>query len=137
MNCPQCQVKLNEMRIEGVDMDFCSTCKGLWFDKDEVALMTELEHDMPNFVASKASAKKTTLECPRCAGTHLEEMNFAMGKPLQVDRCPKCRGLWLDKGELSHAEDIASQIGSPHSKILIACQQLKKKGYDVLGARFT
>ena len=39
----------------------------------------------------------TTLECPRDAGTMLVAVDR---KGVIVDACPRCRGIWLDRGEL-------------------------------------
>jgi Zn-finger nucleic acid-binding protein len=37
------------------------------------------------------------VKCPLCRDTDLEP-RFAQGT--EVDVCPRCRGLWLDRGEL-------------------------------------
>lgn len=36
------------------------------------------------------------MKCPKC-GMDLHEIEF---KDVLIDRCPDCRGIWLDKGEL-------------------------------------
>jgi hypothetical protein len=41
-------------------------------------------------------AEAATLPCPRCDG-RLLEITF---EDVQVDRCNKCGGVWLDAGEL-------------------------------------
>ena len=134
MNCPKCRNEIHEMRIEGVDLDFCSSCKGIWFDKDEMAFMLELPDDMPQIEEVKKEARKTNFECPRC-GNKLEEMKFIEARDLLLDRCPKCKGIWLDKGELPKVEDIAATIGDPKSKIMMACKYFKENGYQILQVR--
>lgn len=37
------------------------------------------------------------MNCPRCESTVLEEKDR---EGILVDGCPKCRGVWLDRGEL-------------------------------------
>jgi Zn-finger nucleic acid-binding protein len=37
------------------------------------------------------------MKCPTCVGTDLL-MTERMG--IEIDYCPKCRGVWLDRGEL-------------------------------------
>ena len=134
MKCPKCRAEIHEMTIEGVDLDFCSACKGIWFDRDEMAFMVELPVDMPEIERVKMEARKTDYDCPRC-GSKLEEMKFAEARDLLVDRCPNCEGIWLDKNELPKVEEIASTIGDAKSKIMLACQRLREKGYDTLGIR--
>jgi uncharacterized protein len=45
------------------------------------------------------------MRCPNCNETLL--MSERMG--VEIDYCPKCRGVWLDKGELDKLLDIAAQ----------------------------
>jgi Zn-finger nucleic acid-binding protein len=37
------------------------------------------------------------MQCPHCAGTTLV---MAERQGIEIDYCPKCRGVWLDRGEL-------------------------------------
>ena len=134
MKCPKCQSELHEMYIEGVDVDFCDTCKGIWFDKDEMAFMAELPNDIPNQDAEK-TATQSTYPCPRCKSAKLEEIRFHQANDLLVDRCPVCQGIWLDKGELPKVERIAARLGDVKSKVLLAGKQLRDKGYEILGGQ--
>jgi len=47
-------------------------------------------------------AQASAIHCPKCDGT-LEEITY---EGVQVDRCNKCNGVWLDAGEL---ERLTSQ----------------------------
>ncbi len=37
------------------------------------------------------------MQCPRCESTSLTEMDR---DGVTIDRCDRCRGIWLDRGEL-------------------------------------
>lgn len=37
------------------------------------------------------------MKCPRCAGV---ELKIADRQGVEIDYCPECRGIWLDRGEL-------------------------------------
>jgi Zn-finger nucleic acid-binding protein len=37
------------------------------------------------------------MKCPICKGIHLKS---AERQGLEIDYCPECRGIWLDRGEL-------------------------------------
>ena len=58
----------------------------------------------------------TTLECPRDEGTTLVAVDR---NGVTVDACPRCRGVWLDRGELDKlieleaaaSEDFRNEIG--------------------------
>ena len=36
------------------------------------------------------------MHCPHC----LEELKITERQGIEIDYCPKCRGVWLDRGEL-------------------------------------
>ncbi len=46
------------------------------------------------------------MNCPRCN----VELKLEQYKGIEVDRCPNCRGMWLDYDELDQLEDIAFDI---------------------------
>lgn len=52
------------------------------------------------------------MKCPNCQQTLLitERLN------VEIDYCPSCRGVWLDKGELDKIIDISNQELSGASK---------------------
>lgn len=39
-------------------------------------------------------------DCPRCHVPLVEEKRPALGPDVRVDACPKCTGIYLDKGEI-------------------------------------
>ncbi len=126
MNCPKCISPLNEIVIENVCLDFCPHCKGIWFDKEELAFVTELRNDLPNPQADRTEGKDTVFPCPRC-DKKLEELKFIPLLDLLIDRCPACHGIWLDNGELQKVGTIAENFKSPKSKIIRVSLQIKHK----------
>ncbi|MBD1434968.1 zf-TFIIB domain-containing protein [Sphingobacterium sp. DN00404] len=53
------------------------------------------------------------MTCPNCNETLLmtERHN------VEIDYCPKCRGVWLDRGELDKLLDQASQRSESHQSV--------------------
>jgi uncharacterized protein len=49
------------------------------------------------------------MTCPNCGETLL----MAERLKVEIDYCPKCRGVWLDKGELDKLLDIAAEQTAP------------------------
>lgn len=102
------------------EIDYCRSCKGVWFDGKELERVHSEERilhailDTTTLHPSPLRCKKCgslnprsaatcsicrnelRLFCPRC-NQALKEI--FVGK-LQADRCEKCRGVWLDGGEL-------------------------------------
>jgi uncharacterized protein len=59
------------------------------------------------------------MKCPNCNETLL--MSERMG--VEVDYCPQCRGVWLDKGELDKLLNIAAEQSAPPPPSAQAYQQ--------------
>ena len=45
---------------------------------------------------AEAERQASAIQCPKCEGT-LDELTF---EEVKIDRCNKCKGVWLDSGEL-------------------------------------
>lgn len=41
MNCPICNIPLNITERQGVEIDFCSKCRGVWLDRGELDKIIE------------------------------------------------------------------------------------------------
>ena len=51
----------------------------------------------------------TTFDCPRCgAGLTMSER-----QGIEIDYCPQCRGVWLDRGELDKIIERTGMIQGP------------------------
>ncbi len=132
MRCPTCQTDtMNELRQEGVDLDFCATCKGIWFDQGEMAFYVETSADVPALDDALGAAADTARPCPCCEGVHLKEVRYLPDAPLLIDVCPSCRGVFLEKGELPHLEALARRVEA-RGKLNRATAVLEKMGYVVL-----
>ena len=103
MKCPICNDKeLKREILNGVHVEKCESCEGIWLDKgelNEVAHHTtgDIEycsHDVPG------SNRPTELVCPYCMDENLNMCNFIEFTNIVFDYCPKCEGIWLNKGDL-------------------------------------
>jgi Zn-finger nucleic acid-binding protein len=41
MNCPICNIPLNVSERQGVEIDYCSKCRGVWLDRGELDKIIE------------------------------------------------------------------------------------------------
>ena len=93
-------------------MGTCYDCWGLWID---TALLNTLRKEYPVGTALYRATKQlrpeqtspSDLLCPFCAGTHLVQQVI---RDVEVDWCPACRGVFLDKGERQRL------VGSPPAR---------------------
>jgi Zn-finger nucleic acid-binding protein len=105
MKCPACQSALVVIEREEIEVDWCPSCHGLWFDEGELELLGEKAgriidtEDLGRLPGD--SIEKGQRRCPRCP-RKMERVILAMGSeaPVEVDRC-RDHGFWLDRGELS------------------------------------
>jgi len=49
------------------------------------------------------------MSCPRCVTAQLQELER---DGVTVDRCERCRGLWLDRGELEKLQSGGARFAS-------------------------
>lgn len=84
----------------GLEIDCCPLCRGFWFDGEELArLFPSPELFQRVFLHEQSAAPPDPggeRTCPRCQ-TRLK-LTQALG--LEIDVCRRCRGIWLDAGEL-------------------------------------
>lgn len=120
MNCPVCRETLVVVEREGIEVDWCLTCRGLWFDAGELELLADHwgRRLAPADVGrpSEPAAGEPPRRCPRCR-RRMERVGAGAADPVPIDRCLE-HGLWLDRGELGR---ILGQLPSvsDHDEALI------------------
>lgn len=117
MDCPRCKLTLRKAEYEGVVVDRCEYCWGIWLDTREFPIsldpqslrFSELERQQfPVRQAGPAEPRNTKpAACPRC-GQIMERFESVGMTSLVVDRCPG-HGVWLDTGEIHAAQVLAEQ----------------------------
>lgn len=55
MNCPLCNVELKMADRQGVEIDYCPKCRGVWLDRGELDKIIERSMTMPGFNEPKHS----------------------------------------------------------------------------------
>lgn len=64
------------------------------------------------------------MKCPNCD----ETLAMTERQGVEIDYCPKCRGIWLDKGELDKI--IEKSASSQSSQELKENEKKKNRQYD-------
>jgi Zn-finger nucleic acid-binding protein len=105
VKCPRCESGvLVVFELGDILLDRCEECGGIWFDHGELQAVVgaggaaRLE---PMTEPEDASGL-----CPRCL-VEMQPVTASQdpGRPVLVDRCPSCMGLWLERSRLSRIED--------------------------------
>ena len=84
---------------ERVELDFCPSCSGIWFDSEELEAVLRAGGIEDGLLASAvpAETREKKRRCPRCR----KKMLKLDSSGVIVDSCPAGDGLWLDGGELA------------------------------------
>jgi Zn-finger nucleic acid-binding protein len=89
--------------LDGVEIDRCVLCRGIWLDNGELQLIADLAGVAPGgLTAALVRAKglrSGRRRCPRCL-RRLDVADVGRDAPFEVDRCPGGCGLWFDDGEM-------------------------------------
>lgn len=97
---------------EGVQIDICKDCAGVWLDDSELATIVHTqERTWPPAVVQRVlelvggmgipdSEFENERSCPRCPES-LQPVNYQGNSGVIVNTCPDRHGVWLDRGELA------------------------------------
>jgi Zn-finger nucleic acid-binding protein len=97
--CPVCRVGLVVFELDGVEIDRCNRCRGTWLDAGELEVIAARSGvdsaDLGRQLAAAPDGGRSVRPCPRCRG----RMRRAIVSGVEIDRCGRGHGTWLDAGE--------------------------------------
>ena len=108
MKCPACDRELQQVTVSDITVDVCKNgCGGIWFDNFELEKVDE-----PHEAAGEALLDieidpsihidfSKTRTCPKCKDQKMMKHFAGVKHRVELDECPSCGGIWLDKGELT------------------------------------
>ena len=123
MKCPSCNNDMIVVEYNRIELDYCTSCKGTWFDSGELDLLLEshaLEEAklfLDNILESpEAETREKKRNCPICHRRMKKTMIGEQHKTL-IDVCREDHGLWFDGGEVRQlmrhdAEEHPTEAGS-------------------------
>jgi Zn-dependent protease with chaperone function/Zn-finger nucleic acid-binding protein len=86
------------MTKQGVEIDHCPSCKGIWLDRGEIYYFAKNTKPLiKELKRAEKNAREGELLSPKTGKPMLEMRLFDR---VEVDQCTDTDGLWLDKGEL-------------------------------------
>ncbi|MDD5070528.1 MAG: zinc metalloprotease HtpX [Candidatus Omnitrophica bacterium] len=114
-SCPRCNGFLSKTFYEGVPIERCGSCRGVFLSQDkvkniiirrEISFSKEIEklsQVVERIAQDSYSFKKFRpcdgLKCPKCNQRMVENF-YSFAYPIKVDRCRDCNAIWFDKDEL-------------------------------------
>jgi len=101
MNCLTCKEKemIPVFTDQGVEVDYCPDCRGIWLDKGEIFYFTKkpalIQRELDEAIKIGTPSERI---CPR-TGKNMLEIKLVKGE-LSLDYSPASGGIWFDGEEL-------------------------------------
>jgi len=109
---------MEEIAHQGITIDKCSGCQGLWFDMLEQDELKKLAAAYAVDTGDKSIGKefnaKEDYDCPKCAGAKMVKMVDIAQSHIWYEACSKCYGVFFDAGEFKDfaQEDLFDRVKS-------------------------
>ncbi|MEA3286127.1 MAG: zf-TFIIB domain-containing protein [Candidatus Marinimicrobia bacterium] len=102
MLCPKCKRYMKNIEFKGVEVDRCTNCYGIWFDKFELEDLKKLSGseviDIGDTDIGQEQNEIKSAFCPKCRTLMMPETDEQQSH-IHYERCPECRGVYFDAGE--------------------------------------
>jgi Zn-finger nucleic acid-binding protein len=104
MNCPKCNSDFEKVNYQGIEVDRCKECQGIWFDGFEHEVLKEMKGsesiDIGDPVKGKELNKTDKIDCPICK-TQMIRIVDNVQPHIWFESCSICRGVFFDAGEFA------------------------------------
>jgi len=102
MDCPKCGHAMEQVSFQGIEVDRCTTCKGLWFDLLEHERLSHIPGaealDVGDPETGALFNETDRIRCPRC-GAGMIRMVDVHQPHIWYESCSGCFGVFFDAGE--------------------------------------
>ncbi len=121
MNCPACKNPMIILELNQVEVDYCTSCKGIWLDRGELELIfsQEVDKEISKLFLLRDNVVEAKRKCPICK-KKMDKVEFEQ-TGIIIDRCKNDHGLWFDSGEL---KSILKTDEKHNSKIISIIKEM-------------
>jgi PAT family beta-lactamase induction signal transducer AmpG len=120
MRCPKCRADMDQVVQDGVEVDRCMLCNGIWFDAGEIEQLKTKKAAAAIDTGDAATGKQRNAidnyRCPRCSGTMIKMVDTEQ-RHIWYEKCSDCHGSFFDAGEF---RDLAERSISDFFKGMAA-----------------
>ena len=103
LECPKCHHGMEEVTHDGISIDRCTHCDGIWFDTGEELLLKGSDGSQVVDSGSRTEGQKwdshADINCPHC-GKKMEKSADPKQKHIWYEVCAD-HGIFMDAGEFS------------------------------------
>ena len=102
MKCPKCLATMEPVTYNGVEVDRCTQCFGLFFDHLERESLKKIEGaeilDVGDEFLGARYNEILDVACPKC-GTKMDQIRHTDPFEIKFEHCAGCKGIYFDAGE--------------------------------------
>lgn len=102
MRCPKCRSDMEQVDVQGTEVDRCNICNGLWFDAGETEALSNKEAASLIDTGSASQGRQYNgvfdYRCPRCGGEMCRTVDEQQ-RHISYETCVECSGSFFDAGE--------------------------------------
>ena len=102
MTCPKCISPMVKVTFDGVEVDRCTDCQGLFFDEMEKEQLLKRKGadtiDMGDPKTGREFNKVDCIRCPRCSSLMIRMVDLHQPH-IWFEHCTICGGSFFDAGE--------------------------------------
>ncbi len=110
MRCPKCRADMEQIDYQGVEIDRCTICNGIWFDAGEVEMLRNKRAATAIDTGDAGTGKQHNAidryRCPRCSGT-MVRMVDPRQRHIWYETCSSCNGSFFDAGEFRDLSELS------------------------------
>jgi Zn-finger nucleic acid-binding protein len=111
MQCPDCDGELISIRLDEIELDECSGCRGWWLDPVDLSTLAAADIRPPREASYARFTRHPgglSWRCPRCATDSLEFGEIAgVGAAL----CAGCRGVFFSADQIRRLRGLQQGDG--------------------------
>ena len=111
MVCPVCKEPLIVLELYEIEIDYCTSCSGVWLDAGELELLLEDRVEREKIISSfhlDPDHPERPYKCPICR-KKMDKVYVGEKKELLIDKCLNNDGLWFDQGELNSVLELGDK----------------------------
>ena len=119
LNCPKCNAPMEKVTYQWIEVDRCTQCRGIWFDRREREQLKNMvgaeKIDIGKPESTAEFSQKEDVVCPTCQ-VKMMKMIDPKQPHIWYESCPSCYGSFFDAGEF---RDLAQVTISDFFKRLV------------------
>ncbi|HEX4097939.1 MAG TPA: zf-TFIIB domain-containing protein [Caulobacteraceae bacterium] len=97
MKCPNCSAELALAKRDGVEMEVCPACNGMWLSQQELTELEDEAYDLGKKGTLVFDPEPSSRRCPAC-DQGLKRFHYR-DYDLELEFCETGHGFFLDAGE--------------------------------------